>query len=90
MDKPKEAPLWKGCVCVRRGLFWQPARRAPAKRGWGLEKGAPSPPHIYSPHQRKANSMKQRFLGSAKWEGGRQKAKKINHVKVVNGSSTIM
>ena len=43
-----ESPLLGKGVCERRGLFWQPARRAPAKGG-GLEKGlfAPPPPDIY-------------------------------------------
>ena len=49
MGNPKELLLGKG-VCERRGLFWQPARRALAKAG-GLrswKRGSlPPAPDIY-------------------------------------------
>ena len=41
----KSPPLGKG-VCERRGLFRQPVRRAPAKRGGGVwKRGSLPPPH---------------------------------------------
>ena len=39
---PKGPPFGKG-VCEKKGLWWRPSRRAPAKRGGGLGKGAPCP-----------------------------------------------
>ena len=47
MGNSKAPPLGKG-VCERRGPFWKPARRAPAK-GWGWKRGFFPPPIFVFP-----------------------------------------